>query len=357
MSFLNVIKNIINIKNLLSIQDSFGPQNQDDGEDIKMTDMIELNNNKISSVEKTGGENENNSKIISQIVNLKLKIFFKYLISIFKKRENILKAQFFCYLHSLKENQGISSSIKYSQKEINKILISHILYHKINTSLKNIFFIYKNAKFRRKLKYFEFWKRYISLCSSLEEEINSKNAYDKKINDLNKKIKNMNKIKDNLKLDEKKINQSLQVKEEQRNAKQKNIKNLSNKFKQLQKEKDSNKALQNNLLNIKNDKSNTNTNTNTQNSIRTKESEEKLMELESNLRQMKEEELNNDRHFKNFVNNVENNLNNFESKALSILGQKRQKSLEIKKEDYEVSTENQNINKIKTEKYNVNGKY
>ena len=167
----------------------------------------------------------------------------------------------------------------------------------------------------------------------------------------------MNKIKDNLKLDEKKINQSLQVKEEQRNAKQKNIKNLSNKFKQLQKEKDSNKALQNNLLNIKNDKSNTNTNTNTQSSIKTKESEEKLMELESNLRQMKEEELNNDRHFKNFVNNVENNLNNFESKALSILGQKRQKSLEIKKEDYELSTENQNINKIKTEKYNVNGKY
>jgi len=42
------------------------------------------------------------------------------------------------------------------------------------------------------------------LCSSLENEINSKNAYDKKINDLNKKIKNMSKIKDNLKLDEKK---------------------------------------------------------------------------------------------------------------------------------------------------------
>ena len=41
----------------------------------------------------------------------------------------------------------------------------------------------------------------------------------------------MNKIKDNLKLDEKKINQSLQVKEEQRNAKQKLVKNLSNKFK------------------------------------------------------------------------------------------------------------------------------
>jgi hypothetical protein len=318
-----------------------------------MTDMIHLNNNKINSTD--NNENENNTKIITQIINLKLKIFFKYLISIFQKRESILKVQFFCYLKSLKEKQVQSQIHNLSQKEINKILISHILYHKINTSLKNIFFIYKNAKFRRKLIYFNFWKRYASLCSSLENEINSKNAYDKKINDLNKKIKNMSKIKDNLKLDEKKINQSLQAKEEQRNNQQKNIRNLTNKYKQLQKEKDANKAMKNNLLNIKNDKSNLNTNT--QNSIKTRESEEKLLELESNLRQMKEEELNNDRHFKNFVNNVENNLNNFESKALGILGQKRQKSLEIKKEDYEASIENKNINKMKIEKYNINGKF
>ena len=320
-----------------------------------MTDMIDLNNKKITSTDNNEKENENNTKIITQIINLKLKIFFKYLISIFKKRESILKVQFFIYLKSLKEKNEQSPNLYLSQKEINKFLISHILYHKINTSLKNIFFIYKNAQFRRKLKYFNFWKRYIALCSSLENEINSKNAYDKKINDLNKKIKNMSKIKDNLKLDEKKINQSLQVKEEQRNNQQKIIRNLTNKYKQLQKEKESNKAMKNNLLNFKNDKSNLNTNT--QNSIKTRESEEKLLELESNLRQMKEEELNNDRHFKNFVNNVENNLNNFESKALGILGQKRQKSLEIKKEDYEVSIENKNINKVKVENYNINGKF
>ena len=164
----------------------------------------------------------------------------------------------------------------------------------------------------------------------------------------------MNKIRDNLKLDEKKISQSLQVKEEQRNTKQKNIKNLSNKYKQLQKEKDSNLAMKNNLLNIKNDKSNLNTNTN---SIKTRESEEKKIELENNLRQMKEEELNNDRNFKKFVNNVDNNLNNFETKALSILGQKRQKSVEIKKEDYEESLENKNnSNNFKKENFNINGK-
>ena len=66
---------------------------------------------------------------------------------------------------------------------------------------------------------------------------------------------------------------------------------------------------------------------------------------------MKEEELNNDRHFKNFVNNVENNLNNFEMKALGILGQKRQKSVEIQNEDYEASTENKNLNKAKVKNY------
>ena len=72
---------------------------------------------------------------------------------------------------------------------------------------------------------------------------------------------------------------------------------------------------------------------------------------------MKEEELNNDRHFKYFVNNVDNNLNNFETKALSILGQKRQKSVEIKKEDYEESLENKNnSNNFKKENFNINGK-
>ena len=292
-------------------------------DDIKMTDMIELNNNKILPEEKIEKEDENNSKIINKIVNLKVKIFFKYLISIFKKRENLLKVQFLFYMQSLKEKNEIESYPYIPQKDINKILKSHIIFHKINNSLKNIFFIYKNSKFRIKLKYFEFWKRYISLCSSLETEINSKNSYDKKINDLNKKIKNMNKLKDNLKLDEKKISQSLQVKEEQRNTKQKNIKNLSNKYKQLQKEKD-----KSNLI------------TNTTNSIKTKESEEKIMELESNLRQMKEEKLNDDRKFKNFIKNVDNNLNNYKSKALNIIEQKKQKSVEIKKEDYESSLDN-----------------
>ena len=63
-----------------------------------MTDMIDLNNKKITSTDNNEKENENNSKIITQIINLKLKIFFKYLISIFQKRESILKVQFFCYL-------------------------------------------------------------------------------------------------------------------------------------------------------------------------------------------------------------------------------------------------------------------
>ena len=186
-------------------------------------------------------------------------------------------------------------------------------------------------------KYFEFWKRYISLCSSLEVEINSKNSYGKKINELDKKIKSENKKIENLKSESEKMKLSVQDKEEQRNIKQKNITNLTNMYNQLQKEKDPNKTIKNNLLNTKNDRSylNTNTNTNTQNSIKTKESGEKIMELENNLKQMKEEELNNDRHFKNFVNNVENNLSKFEMKALGILGQKRQKSVEIQKEDYD----------------------
>ena len=143
--------------------------------------MIELkNNNKVLSEEKTEGNDENNSKIISRMVNLKMKIFFKYIISIFKKRESILKVQFFIHLKSKREKNEISLYPYIPQKDINKILKSHIIFHKINNSLKNLFFIYKNSKYRKKLKYFEFWKRYISLCSSLETEINSKNSYEKK---------------------------------------------------------------------------------------------------------------------------------------------------------------------------------
>ncbi len=134
-------------------------------------------------------ENENNSKIISEIINLKLKMFFNYIISIFKQRDNIMKVQFFWYL---KSNKSKEKEKVLEQKEINKILLSHIISEKITNNTKNIYYIYKNFQIRKKIKYFEFWKRYISLCISLENEFNSKNSYDKKKNDLNKKIKNIN---------------------------------------------------------------------------------------------------------------------------------------------------------------------
>ena len=38
-------------------------------------------------------------------------------------------------------------------------------------------------------------------------------------------------------------------------------------------------------------------------------------------------------------------------KALGILGQKRQKSVEIQNEDYEASIENKNLNKAKVKNY------
>lgn len=329
MSFLNVI-----INNNIFLQDSFGPQTQEEVDDIQMKDDVNPQN-----IGNNDENNEKNSKIIEQIVNLKLKIFFKYLISMLKKRDNITKVQFFSYLKS-----NIYKGKKpMEQKEINKTLLSHIIFYKINNCSKNIYYIYKNVRQRKKIKYFELWKRYIFLCKSLENELNLKNSYDKKINELNKQIKDMNKKKDNLKQDEKKINQSVQLKEEQKNNVQKNIKNLSNKCKQLQKEKEMNKN-SNNLMNVKNtNNSSNNVNINT-NSSKKKENEEKKLELESNLRQMKEEDLINDKNFKTFVNNFENNLNYYESKANEILRQKRQKSLEISKADYESNTNQNNAN-------------
>ena len=315
------------------IKDSFGPQTQE-ADDIQMKDENQIqinNNNNMHNI-----ENEKNSKIINDIINLKLKSFFKYLISLLKQRDKILKVQFFTYLKSNKIN-GKEKQI--NQKEINKILISQILFHKINNNMKNIYYIYKNCQIRKKIKYFEFWKRYNSLCISLENELNQKNSYDKKINELNKKIKNMNKIKDTLKQDENKINKSVQIKEEQKNNVQKNIKNLTNKFKQLQKEKDNSKIMNNNIMNVKNINNNRNNINVTTNSSKNKETEEKKMELESNLRQMKEEDSNNDKKFKNFINIIDNKLNDYQLKAQDIIRQKNQRSLEISKADFEKNNE------------------
>ena len=297
-------------------------------------------NNNIENIEK-----ENNIKLIEEIINLKLKIFFKFLASILNKRDNIAKVQFFTFLKSNKSNIKDKSM---NQKEINKILISQIIFHKINNSTKNIYYIYKNIRLRKKIKYFEFWKRYILLCKSLEKELNSKNSYDKKLNDLKKQIKNMNILKDNLKKDEKKINKSVQIKEEQKNNVQKNIKNLTNKCNQLQKEKENIKFLNNNIMNVKNNNRN-NINITT-NSTKNKETEEKKLELESNLRIVKEEDLNNDKKFKNFINDINNKLNYYQTKANDILRQKRQRSLEISKTDYEMNNEQLNNNNMEIEK-------
>ena len=343
MSFLNV--NIKFINNILFIQDSFGPQTQE-ADDIQMKDEIQMQNNDCNNNQNI--ENETNSKIINEIINLKLKLFFKYLISLLKKRDNISKVQFFTYL---KSNRFNGKEKQMEQKEINKILLSHIIFHKINNNTKNIYYIYKSFQIRKKIKYFQFWKRYISLCISLENELNQKNAYDKKINDLNKKIKNMNKIRDNLKQDENKINKSVQIKEEQKNNVQKNIKNLSNKCKQLQKEKDNSKIMNNNIMNVKNANNNKNNINITTNSSKNKETEEKKMELESNLRQVKEEDSNNDKKFKNFINIIDNKLNDYQLKAQDIIRQKNQRSLEISKADFEKNNE-----QINSDNFKSNGK-
>jgi len=283
-----------------------------------------MNNNNKNNLQ-DNPENENDSKIIQKIINLKLKSFFKYLIMLYKKRMNIYKVQFFLYLKSSKNNtQKILS-----QQEINKILLSNIILQKLNNCTKNVYYIYKNSIFRKKMIYFEYWRRYMNICSNIEKEVNNKNSYDKKISELNNKIKNANKVKDNLKNEEKKINQSVKLKEEQKNNFLKSIKNLSNKYKQIQ-------TNPNNIINVKNTNNNRNNINITTNSTKNKETEEKKMELESNLRLIKEEDLINDNNFKNFMNNLEINLNKYEEKAQEIIRQKKQKSLEISKTDFDM---------------------
>ena len=103
--------------------------------------------------------------------------------------------------------------------------------------------------------------------------------------------------------------------------------------------------MNNNIMNVKNANNNRNNINVTTNSSKNKETEEKKMELESNLRQMKEEDSNNDKKFKNFINIIDNKLNDYQLKAQDIIRQKNQRSLEISKADFEKNNE-QIINKI-----------
>lgn len=334
------------------LNDSFGPQNQEDKKNILIEDNFEIENEDNNN---NNTLNSNNSEIINEIIKLKFKLFFKSLISIFKIRDNLSKIEFFSLLKSKKYNTKEKLNEKeMDQKDINKTLLSHILLLKLKNSTKNIFYIYKNAQQRKKLIYFDFWKRSILFFISIEKEINTKNSYDKKINELNKQIKNINKKRDNLKQDENKINQNLQQKEEQKNGLQKNLKNLTLKLKKLEKEKENldkdNKNV-NNKINAKNNNNNNNNNGDNINinlySVKNKENEEKKIELETNLKQMKEEDLINDKKFKNFINNFEKNLDGFKSRAEDILRQKNQKSLEINKGDFDGNDNiinNMNIN-------------
>ena len=103
-------------------------------------------------------------------------------------------------------------------------------------------------------------------------------------------------------------------------------------------------------MNVKNTNNNRNNINITTNSTKNKETEEKKLELESNLRIVKEEDLNNDKKFKNFINDINNKLNYYQTKANDILRQKRQRSLEISKTDYEMNNEQLNNNNMEIEK-------
>ena len=70
------------------------------------------------------------------------------------------------------------------------MLMTQIIFHKIENSSKNIYYIYKVFRYRKKIKYFELWKRYAFLCKTLDNELNLKNSYDKKKIHMIKKLMN-----------------------------------------------------------------------------------------------------------------------------------------------------------------------
>lgn len=206
------------------------------------------------------------------------------------------------------------------RKEINDKLISNMILNKINYHLKNLFFIYKNCDFMKKIKYFYIWKKNKMLIIALENEIkDKKKIYDKQINESNLKIKNLNKKKEDCKNEEQKLIISEQKKQEQKKNYTQSINDLNIKLKKLKKENESldkeKDLLSKNLNNI---------------NVVTKDPDPKRQELENILKQEKENELIYDRNLQEFAYSFKNQLAFYEQKAKQIINEKKKKnSLEI----------------------------
>ena len=249
-----------------------------------------------------------------EIITIKTKSVLNSLFSIIKTKIRNSHQEIFFKLKSYskyKSNYAITD-YKISKINLKKILILS----KINSACNNIFQIYKLSHLKKKQKYFQYWKN-ITLTKKIEETLEKKIAekinklYETKINNLNKELKTKQKNLEELKESEKALQSSNKQMEKEKDLLIKNRKKLAQKIEQIEKE---------NAVLEKEKKNKNNININTyQNFYSSKKDDEKIKELEKKLKELEEEEIDRKNYLDEYSEEMGKIMGVFEQKAKEIM--------------------------------------
>ena len=249
-----------------------------------------------------------------EIITIKTKSILNSLFSIIKTKIRNSHQEIFFKLQSYslyKSNYAITD-YKISKINLKKILILS----KINSACNNIFQIYKLSQLKKKQKYFQYWKN-ITLTKRIEETLEKKisekinKLYETKINNLNKELKTKQKNLEELKESEKALQSSNKQMEKEKDLLIKNRKKLAQKIEQIEKE---------NAVLEKEKKNKNNININTyQNFYSSKKDDEKIKELEKKLKELEEEEIDRKNYLDEYSEEMGKIMGVFEQKAKEIM--------------------------------------
>ena len=259
-------------------------------------------------------ENEKLNKVILEIITIKTKSVLNSLFSIIKTKIRNFRQEIFFKLqnYSIYKSNYAITDYKISKINLKKILILS----KINSACNNIFQIYKLSQLKKKQKYFQYWKN-ITLTKKIEETLEKKisekinKLYETKINNLNKELKTKQKNLEELKESEKALQSSNKQMEKEKDLLIKNRKKLAQKIEQIEKE---------NAVLEKEKKNKNNININTyQNFYSSKKDDEKIKELEKKLKELEEEEIDRKNYLDEYSEEMGKIMGVFEQKAKEIM--------------------------------------
>ena len=249
-----------------------------------------------------------------EIITIKTKSVLNSLFSIIKTKIRNSHQEIFFKLqsYSIYKSNYVITDYKISKINLKKILILS----KINSACNNIFQIYKLSQLKKKQKYFQYWKN-ITLTKKIEETLEKKisekinKLYETKINNLNKELKTKQKNLEELKESEKALQSSNKQMEKEKDLLIKNRKKLAQKIEQIEKE---------NAVLEKEKKNKNNININTyQNFYSSKKDDEKIKELEKKLKELEEEEIDRKNYLDEYSEEMGKIMGVFEQKAKEIM--------------------------------------